>query len=65
MKTPRVLIVDDNAMNVDLVSFLLSADSMQVEFAVNAAQASAAHRRAASRRDPDGHPDSPASTGSS
>ena len=41
MKTPRILIVDDNAMNVDLVSFLLSADSMQVESAADAQQASA------------------------
>lgn len=28
---PRVLIVDDNAMNVDLVSFLLEADDVEVE----------------------------------
>jgi CheY-like chemotaxis protein len=39
--TPRILIVDDNAMNIDLVSFLLAADSMQVESAADAAQASA------------------------
>jgi CheY-like chemotaxis protein len=38
---PRILIVDDNAMNVDLVSFLLAADGMQVESAADAAQASA------------------------
>jgi CheY-like chemotaxis protein len=37
---PRILIVDDNAMNVDLVSFLLAADGMQVESAADAAQAS-------------------------
>lgn len=41
MTPPRVLIVDDNAMNVDLVSFLLAADAMQVEAAVDAAQAGA------------------------
>ena len=41
MTAPRILIVDDNAMNVDLVSFLLAADAMQVESAVDAAQASA------------------------
>jgi two-component system, cell cycle response regulator DivK len=40
VNTPRVLIVDDNAMNIDLVSFLLTADAMQVESAANAAQAS-------------------------
>jgi two-component system cell cycle response regulator DivK len=39
MNPPRILIVDDNAMNVDLVSFLLAADAMQVEAAVDAAQA--------------------------
>jgi CheY-like chemotaxis protein len=47
--TPRVLIVDDNAMNVDLVSFLLTADSMQVDAAVDATQAIA--RIAAQRPD--------------
>jgi len=41
MNAPRVLIVDDNAMNVDLVSFLLAADSMHVESALDAAQAMA------------------------
>jgi two-component system cell cycle response regulator DivK len=41
VSTPRILIVDDNAMNVDLVSFLLTADAMQVESAADAAQASA------------------------
>jgi two-component system cell cycle response regulator DivK len=41
MSTPRILIVDDNAMNVDLVSFLLAADAMQVESATGAAQANA------------------------
>ena len=41
MNAPRILIVDDNAMNIDLVSFLLAADSMQVESALDAAQAAA------------------------
>jgi two-component system, cell cycle response regulator DivK len=41
MNPPRILIVDDNAMNVDLVSFLLAADAMQVESALDAAQARA------------------------
>ena len=41
MKAPRVLIVDDNTMNIDLVSFLLAADSMQVDAALDAAQAHA------------------------
>jgi CheY-like chemotaxis protein len=41
MNAPRVLIVDDNAMNVDLVSFLLAADAMQVEAALDATQADA------------------------
>ena len=41
MNAPRVLIVDDNAMNVDLVSFLLAADSMHVESALDAGQAMA------------------------
>ena len=38
---PRVLIVDDNAMNVDLVSYVLRADAMQVESAVDANEARA------------------------
>jgi CheY-like chemotaxis protein len=38
-RPPRVLIVDDNAMNVDLVSYVLSADAMQVESAADAEQA--------------------------
>jgi two-component system cell cycle response regulator DivK len=41
MTPPHILIVDDNAMNIDLVSFLLAADGMQVESAADAAQASA------------------------
>ena len=31
MSAPRVLIVDDNAMNVDLVSFVLTAGGFEVE----------------------------------
>jgi CheY-like chemotaxis protein len=41
MNAPRILVVDDNAMNIDLVSFLLAADAMEVESAVDATQASA------------------------
>jgi two-component system, cell cycle response regulator DivK len=41
MSTPRILIVDDNAMNIDLVSFLLAADGMHVQAAADAEQASA------------------------
>jgi len=47
MSAPRVLIVDDNAMNVELVSFILAADSMIVASAGNASEALAqvaAHR---------------------
>ena len=39
MNAPRILIVDDNAMNVDLVTFVLSADAMVVEAATDAEQA--------------------------
>jgi CheY-like chemotaxis protein len=39
MSEPRILIVDDNAMNVDLVTFVLNADAMVVEAAADAAQA--------------------------
>jgi two-component system cell cycle response regulator DivK len=49
MNAPRVPIVDDNAMNVDLVSFLLTADGMQVQSAADVAQA---HARIAAE-----HPD--------
>jgi two-component system, cell cycle response regulator DivK len=49
MNAPRVLVVDDNAMNVDLVSFLLTADGMHVQSAADAAQA---HARIAGQ-----HPD--------
>jgi len=35
------LIIDDNAMNVELVSFLLSAAAMQVESAADATEATA------------------------
>jgi two-component system, cell cycle response regulator DivK len=41
MTARRVLIVDDNAMNVDLVSYVLSADGVQVESAFDANQAAA------------------------
>jgi len=43
----RVLIVDDNAMNVDLVSYVLRADGVEVESAADAGEATAriaAHR---------------------
>jgi CheY-like chemotaxis protein len=33
------LIVDDNAMNIELVSYMLEAEPMQVESAIDAAQA--------------------------
>jgi CheY-like chemotaxis protein len=36
---PRILIVDDNAMNVELVTFVLTADQMVVHAAVDAEQA--------------------------
>ncbi|MEO7337809.1 MAG: response regulator [Caldimonas sp.] len=39
MAEPRVLVVDDNAMNVDLVTFVLEADGLHVESAVDAEQA--------------------------
>ena len=39
MNAPRVLIVDDNTMNVELVTFVLSADGFVVEAALDAAQA--------------------------
>ena len=41
MTARRVLIVDDNAMNVDLMSYVLSADGVQVESALDANQAAA------------------------
>ena len=39
MSEPRVLIVDDNAMNVELVMFVLSAATFEVESAADASQA--------------------------
>ena len=39
MSAPRVLIVDDNAMNIELVMFVLGAAAFEVEFAANASQA--------------------------
>ncbi len=41
MNSPRVLIVDDNAMNVELVTFVLEADAFIVESAANGDQARA------------------------
>ena len=39
MNAPRVLVVDDNAMNIDLVSFVLEGDGVVVAAALDAAQA--------------------------
>jgi two-component system, cell cycle response regulator DivK len=39
MALPRVLVVDDNALNIELAEFLLSAAGMTVDSASNAAQA--------------------------
>lgn len=39
MKASRVLIVDDNAMNVTLASFVLCADGFEVESAADAREA--------------------------
>jgi two-component system, cell cycle response regulator DivK len=39
MNTPRVLIVDDNAMNIELASYVLTADAMITESALGARQA--------------------------
>ena len=39
MSAPRVLIVDDNAMNVTLAHFVLSADGFEVESATDAQEA--------------------------
>ena len=39
MTAPRVMIVDDNTINVDLVTFVLSADGFVVEAAADAPQA--------------------------
>lgn len=44
---PRVLVVDDNALNVELVAFVLGADGFAVDTAVDAPQAL---RRLASAR---------------
>ena len=41
MTGKRVLIVDDNAMNIDLVSYVLSADGVEVESAADAHEATA------------------------
>jgi CheY-like chemotaxis protein len=37
--TPRVLVVDDHALNLELAKFVLEADGMEVACAVDAAQA--------------------------
>jgi len=39
MSAPRVLIVDDNAMNVELVMFVLGSAAFEVASAANASQA--------------------------
>ena len=39
MNPPRVLIVDDNAMNIELASYVLAADAMITESALSAQQA--------------------------
>ncbi|RZL11919.1 MAG: response regulator [Rubrivivax sp.] len=41
MSSPRVMIVDDNPYNVELASFVLTADGLDVAVAVNAADAMA------------------------
>lgn len=41
MNAPRVMVVDDNAMNNELVSFILGAADFDVDVAVDAAQAQA------------------------
>jgi two-component system, cell cycle response regulator DivK len=39
MNTPRVLVVDDNALNVELVDFVLKADGFDVDRAADAREA--------------------------
>jgi len=39
VSTPRVLIVDDNALNVELVTYVLGADDFEVESAADASEA--------------------------
>ena len=39
MNTPRVLIVDDNSLNVELVQFVLAADGFVIESAADAVEA--------------------------
>lgn len=41
MSAPRVLVVDDNTMNNELVSFILGAADFDVDVAMDAAQAQA------------------------
>ena len=39
MSAPRVMVVDDNALNIELVRFVLGADGMEVAAAADAEQA--------------------------
>ena len=39
MSAPRVMVVDDNALNIELVSFVLGADGFEVAAALDAEQA--------------------------
>jgi two-component system, cell cycle response regulator DivK len=39
MNTPRVLIVDDNPLNVELAQFVLAADGLVIETATDAVEA--------------------------
>jgi two-component system, cell cycle response regulator DivK len=39
MDAPRVMVVDDNALNIELVSFVLEADGFEVASALDARQA--------------------------
>ncbi|MDB5999196.1 MAG: hypothetical protein JWP52_895 [Rhizobacter sp.] len=41
MRPPRVLVVDDNAMNIELVTFVLNADGFEVSAAAEAIAATA------------------------
>ena len=41
MSAPRVLVVDDNSANIELVGYVLRADGFEVEAARDAAQAAA------------------------
>ena len=39
MSAPRVMVVDDNALNIELVSFVLGADGFEIAAALDAEQA--------------------------